>query len=132
MILELNGLVSGSDMFEEVTQTLSPKDRRSLRSIDDALRVHVLTEFGKNPCYPIDSAGSVHISDKIDRRRFNRRDKNRSARIVEALHRHDTHVPARDEGHLDGTARDCRPVLLKDNLEFLRTIADASTHATSA
>ena len=74
MILEQNGLVSNSDMFEEVTQTLSPKDRRSLRSIDEALRVHVLTEFGKNACHPIDSAGAVHVSNKIDRGRFHRRD----------------------------------------------------------
>ena len=72
-------------MLEQIAQALRPEDRRGSQGIDEAVWIHVVTEFGKNICNMIQAAGSIHVSDKIDSGHLRGRYQDGSARRIEAV-----------------------------------------------
>jgi hypothetical protein len=110
------------DQFEEIPETLRPRNWRGLRRCYETLRIDVLGQLRENGSNLVQVAGVPLVADEVDRRRLDRRNANRAARRVEALHRNVGSPFSRHEGNTDGAAGDRPPVFCDDDLELLRAM----------
>ena len=68
MLPEQHGLVPRSNVVEQVTEALRPRDRCRLRCLEEAARLHLFSEFGKEAGHSVHAAGVMHVPDEIERR----------------------------------------------------------------
>ena len=122
MGLQRHRLVRRADAFEEVAEALRPGNRRGPRRTGQKVRIDPLGELGEHRRHLIQSAGALFVADKIDRRRLDAGNQDRSARRVEALDRHLGNPFAGDEGDPDDAARYRPSITGESNLKCLRTV----------
>lgn len=69
-----------ADQLEEISETLRPRNGRSLRCHYETLGIDVLGQLGENGGNLVQAAGMPLVTDEVDGRRLDRRDANGSAR----------------------------------------------------
>ena len=122
MGLQRRRLVHRADAFEKVAEALRPGHGRSPCRNGQEIRIDALGELGEYRRHLIQSAGAFLVTDKIDRRRLDAGNQDRSARRVEALDRHLGDPLAGDEGNPDGAAGYRPAIAGEGDLECLRTV----------
>ena len=122
MGLQRRRLVHRADAFEEIVEALRPGNGCGSRRTGQKVRIDPLGELGEHRRHLIQSADALFVADKIDRRRLDAGNQDRSARRVEALDRHLGNPLAGDEGDPDDAARYRTAITGEGNLEYLRTV----------
>ena len=122
MGLQRRRLVHRADAFEEIAEALRPGNGCGSCRTGQKVRIDPLGELGEHRRHLIQSADALFVADKIDRRRLDAGNQDRSARRVEALDRHLGNPLAGDEGDPDAAARYRTAITGEGNLEYLRTV----------